>query len=614
MKTNAKAAVLAAVVFGVALGARAGEAAPSYLTFTAKEAGSTVQLGWSAAERVEVNTNGMWVSYEKNAMVTLANIGDKVRFRGKNVISAEDQTQHFRMTGALAASGSVTSLIDENGGDPYVALPEKCFYHLFDSCTNLTVAPKLPSLNLTNGCYSAMFTKTWLTRTPKLPATVLKETCYANMFAYCKYLTNPASVDHVTSVAKNCCRQMYMQCENMKVYTDSTHEGYTRAWKATSAVEGADDWSYEMFPQTEGGLQGTPTVGETYYVANGVDYVTITIPALQGATAELFLFDTNGGWASTEIDEVPSNTALRVVWTAEAEKTLTAEDAVNVYAWQKTFVADKAEQTAPAPTIGTEGESEVSIGLDTRTKKSYFNPAEILPVWYAAAADVEVQGQGQEPTTLVSLAAQTNTLHWTPTAQDVYTLTQTGLASATITLSLPVEVTTNGLEIAKTSAVVTDDVGQPLAAQTEGEFADKLIVPSNSMVRVVYTVTEPGLYFVDGSTTYVATFTADKSMNDAATMIAAQKPAVPAAPNVKVGVAAQRYPWNGMIDVRYKVANTPSGAYKLKVMADCGGVVASATVDNVKSGTGTAVIQAKGLKEMKSKKCRVYATLQKATN
>jgi len=611
MKTEAKAAAFAAAVFGVAITAQAGGHAPNYLTFTAEEAGSTVKFGWSKCDNLEFNTNGAWETYGKNAQVTLANVGDKVQFRAKNIVTGNQPAQHCRMTGKLAASGSVTSLIDQNGGDPQVVLPEKCFYYMFNGCTNLTVAPELPALNLTNSCYSCMFVGTWLTKTPKLPATKLAKNCYANMFASCKYLVNPAPMDHVTSLAEQCCFQMYMQCWDMKVYTDSTHEGFIKPWKATSATEGAQDWSTDMFPPTDGGLQGAPTVGETYFVS-GVPIVTVTIPEVAGAKAELFVFDSDGGWASVATDEVPSNAMVRVVWTADADKVLTGEGAANVYQWQKAFVADKAVQDAPAPTVGTAGESEVSIGLDTRTDKTYFTAAEILPVWYADGAEVKVKGEGEQMwKTLVKSSATTNTLAWKPTAQDVYTLTHPEVSAATVTLTLPVEVTTNSLEVAKTSVAVTDNGGQPLVAQTEAPFAGQLIVPSNSTIRVAYTVTESGLYFVDGSTTYVATFTADKSVNDAATAIAAQKPSVPAAPNVKVGVAAQRYPWNGMIDVRYKVSNTPAGAYKLKVMADCGGVVFSATVENIKSGIGTAVIQSRGMKEMTSKNCRIYATLQK---
>ena len=42
---------------------------------------------------------------------------------------------------------------------PVTTLADKCYRFMFDSCTNLTKAPKLPATTLANGCYYRMFYK-----------------------------------------------------------------------------------------------------------------------------------------------------------------------------------------------------------------------------------------------------------------------------------------------------------------------------------------------------------------------------------------------------------------------------------------------------------------------
>jgi len=86
---------------------------------------------------------------------------------------------------------------------------------------------------------------------------------------------------------------------------------------------------------------------------------------------------------------------------------------------------------------------------------------------------------------------------------------------------------------------------------------------SNSTAKVVYTVAEAGYYFADGST--VKTNVLDTSMSPAAEDV----PVSPAAPSVMVGKPVQRYPWNGIADVRYRTKNAPVGL-KLKFTVTVG--------------------------------------------
>jgi hypothetical protein len=62
---------------------------------------------------------------------------------------------------------------------------------MFCDCTNLTQAPELPAMTLTNSCYSYMFDGcTSLTQAPELPATTLADYCYYYMFYGCTGLQN----------------------------------------------------------------------------------------------------------------------------------------------------------------------------------------------------------------------------------------------------------------------------------------------------------------------------------------------------------------------------------------------------------------------------------------
>lgn len=60
---------------------------------------------------------------------------------------------------------------------------------LFNNCTNLMTAPKLPATTLAYECYNIMFSGcTSLANMPELPATNLAQNCYRKMFVYCTNL------------------------------------------------------------------------------------------------------------------------------------------------------------------------------------------------------------------------------------------------------------------------------------------------------------------------------------------------------------------------------------------------------------------------------------------
>lgn len=83
--------------------------------------------------------------------------GEKVYLRGDNNSFSDDNGYlTFVMTGSIAASGNIMSLLDKTCES--VEIPDKrCFYALFSECDVLTAAPELPAATLVDGCYAVMF-------------------------------------------------------------------------------------------------------------------------------------------------------------------------------------------------------------------------------------------------------------------------------------------------------------------------------------------------------------------------------------------------------------------------------------------------------------------------
>ncbi len=226
-----------------------------YLTFTAEVDSSTFGMtcNWGYGDfpdiQYSLNDGVTWDTLVLNQTVVLAKKGDKALLKGFNLqgLSREHQeitapsflrsgyplegfdstgvywypkenlfTTTFVMSGSIAASGSVMSLIDNAGKSK--KLPEYqqfCFARLFKDCTCLTQAPELPATSLKSGCYSEMFANcTGLKQAPKLPATELTPFCYAGMFAGCTNLTETPELP-ATEMKYFCYAEMFAGCSNL---------------------------------------------------------------------------------------------------------------------------------------------------------------------------------------------------------------------------------------------------------------------------------------------------------------------------------------------------------------------------------------------------------------
>ena len=188
---------------------------PNYLTFTAKEAGSTITFEWGTGSDVMYSTDGEnnWEQYTNGTEIKLDKVGSTVSFKGKNVTT--NYYKHFTLKGKIEASGSVTSLTDGEGNKTDVNLSEKCYEYMFCECTSLTTAPELPATTLQPYCYAFMFYGcTSLTTAPELPAEQLASYCYAYMFSECTSLTTAPKLP-AKQIASYCYESMFSECTSL---------------------------------------------------------------------------------------------------------------------------------------------------------------------------------------------------------------------------------------------------------------------------------------------------------------------------------------------------------------------------------------------------------------
>ena len=215
--------------------------AANYLTFTAEEDGSTFGISYYLEPDVQYDVQysldggETWSELMVGDTILLAKKGDKALIRGyneKGLASDVKNNAHFVMTGAIAASGSVMSLID-GIGETLVIPANDCFYGLFWNCTSLTQAPELPATMLAERCYEYMFSGcTSLTQAPELPATMLVECCYEYMFSGCTRLTQAPTLP-ATMLVVYCYFNMFSGCTSLS----EIHVSF-------------DDWSDVNYPTT----------------------------------------------------------------------------------------------------------------------------------------------------------------------------------------------------------------------------------------------------------------------------------------------------------------------------------------------------------------------------
>ncbi|MBE6332382.1 MAG: hypothetical protein E7070_08780 [Bacteroidales bacterium] len=196
-----------------------------YLTFTANSASSSVALvkngSPTALTGLEYTTDCInWNDYVPGSTgtISLANVGSYVSFRAKSTNSTfstdQDNYYKFTLSGSVAASGSVQSLLNVNATT--TSVPAYAFNHLFYYQTALTSAPTMPATSIGKSGYNYMFYNcSGLTKSPELPATSLADSCYFNMFRYCKNITSAPEVLPATTLATACYLSMFDGCSKL---------------------------------------------------------------------------------------------------------------------------------------------------------------------------------------------------------------------------------------------------------------------------------------------------------------------------------------------------------------------------------------------------------------
>ena len=191
------------------------------LHFTAEKANSTVKLtvnGTSTPWTGSYSTDGQnWTSYVSDTTITLANIGDKVYFKG-DITGNFNGSKYlkFAVTGQIAAGGNCNSIYVSEGFENLTTLTYNyCFYQLFSRCSVLTKAPKLPATTLSENCYRNMFSYcSKLIKAPGLPATTLADHCYSEMFSNCTSLTKAPELP-ATTLVDSCYNSMFSSCSSL---------------------------------------------------------------------------------------------------------------------------------------------------------------------------------------------------------------------------------------------------------------------------------------------------------------------------------------------------------------------------------------------------------------
>ena len=195
-----------------------------YLTFTAAGAQTfkmIVSGGYDLSEKFEYSVNGgEWNKVVADKGVAFGGANGTLSLRGTNLSgTAKDDnyfsTISFTNSGVkVACTGDIRTLLDYRNYKTVDTQNAK-FCNLFENCTALTFAPKLPAETLASNCYSEMFSGcTNLNTAPELPATTLAEACYSEMFSGCTNLDTAPSLP-ATKLVENCYYNMFSGCTNL---------------------------------------------------------------------------------------------------------------------------------------------------------------------------------------------------------------------------------------------------------------------------------------------------------------------------------------------------------------------------------------------------------------
>lgn len=154
-----------------------------------------------------------WNTYSTTISLTY---GERVWMRGSfssGMSASLTDYSNFQMTGKIAASGNIMSLLSYPGAMITRIPTSYCFCRLFYNCTSLVTPPELDSTHTTtHGCREMFYGCTSLVVAPSLPtARTAQNSCYRSMFYGCTSLVQ-APVLPATIVLNSAYMTMFWGC------------------------------------------------------------------------------------------------------------------------------------------------------------------------------------------------------------------------------------------------------------------------------------------------------------------------------------------------------------------------------------------------------------------
>lgn len=216
----------------------------NYLTIEALEDGLTAKLSSNVCEYC-IDGDGVWKPLPVFAETESIKSGQTLSFRANSVVNSSIGIGTFTISKKCNLLGNCMSMLFGDNAESNFSLSGKnyafrklfyngstiievsenflhatnlavgCYAYMFQGCTSLTTAPKLPATTLSNNCYRYMFSGcTVLTKLPELPATILADSCYYYMFENCR-ATLTAPQLPATSLSPSCYFAMFKDCRNL---------------------------------------------------------------------------------------------------------------------------------------------------------------------------------------------------------------------------------------------------------------------------------------------------------------------------------------------------------------------------------------------------------------
>lgn len=195
-------------ISGAAINVSAGE----NVMFKANYSAYTV---WNGSGIIQTGTyfNGGTSVYDVFGNILSIVYGDS--FRNYNSPAAERAFYRFFANTSIRSAKNLVL--------PSVGLTNDCYSNMFFRST-LTEAPKLGALTLAAGCYGSMFHDcTSLREAPELPATVIKQGAYRQMFQGCTSITGHTF--SASQIEDYGCTAMYSGCTALTGFTGTFSDG-----------------------------------------------------------------------------------------------------------------------------------------------------------------------------------------------------------------------------------------------------------------------------------------------------------------------------------------------------------------------------------------------------